>query len=431
MTSTDAPSAGPAPRPERASSGRLDPDELVALEEERDHLLASLDDLEREHDAGDLDDADYGALKDDYTTRAAEVLRAIDEHRSLVRGSRPRMRPGRAAAITAAVLVLAVGAGLLVARSSGQRGAGTLTGNGDSLREQLATCQPLAFRSPAKGVSCYQKILDASPDNLDALTYQGWALVRDGNVERGARNLARAVAVDPDYPDARVFRAIVLARAGEASAKAGNTETARQSFAAASAELDRFYRNDPPDVAVQVLQQEGLERKIFFGLLDPPTLGCWQQAAAASPDDQPIDQAFLDRLGGCLDRVLASDPGSRDARLSKALTLLGPDRQDVAGALALVDGLLASDSSDGNALLLRSSLALSQSGWAAARRDLDAVAALPRPTGAFLIGTPEQLRQVLDARRGAATSTTTSTTAPSASVSTVPGAPAIPNGRGG
>lgn len=430
MTSTDAPSARPAgsggpdrPRP-------LDPDELAALEEERDHLLASLEDLEREHDAGDMDDVDYAALKDDYTTRAADVLRAIDEHRSLVRASRGRIGPGRVAAITAAVLVLAVGAGVLVARSSGQRGGGTLTGNGDSLREQLATCQPLAFQSPAKGVTCYQKILDASPDNLDALTYQGWALIRAGRIEQGARNLARAVKVDPDYPDARVFRAIVLARAGEAAAKAGNAATARESFTAASAELDRFYRNDPPDVAVQVLQQEGLERKVFFGLLDAGTLGCWQQAAAASPDDKPIDQAFLDRLGRCLDGVIASDPASRDARLSKALTLIGPDRQDVAGALAIADALVASDPADGNALLLRASLALSQSRWADAQRDLDAVAALPRPTGAFLIGTPEQLRQVLDAGRRAATSTT-STTTPAASVSTVPGAPAIPNGSGG
>ena len=41
------------------SSARLDPDELALLEEERDHLLASIDDLEREHDAGDLDDEDY------------------------------------------------------------------------------------------------------------------------------------------------------------------------------------------------------------------------------------------------------------------------------------------------------------------------------------------------------------------------------------
>ena len=41
-------------------------------------MLDSLEDLERERAAGDLSDADYGALRDRYTQRAAEVLRAIE-----------------------------------------------------------------------------------------------------------------------------------------------------------------------------------------------------------------------------------------------------------------------------------------------------------------------------------------------------------------
>ncbi|HYZ97739.1 MAG TPA: hypothetical protein VE575_03240, partial [Acidimicrobiales bacterium] len=58
----------------------LDPDALAALEEQRDFLLRSLEDLEREHDAGDVDDHDYAALKDDYTARAARTIRAIEAH---------------------------------------------------------------------------------------------------------------------------------------------------------------------------------------------------------------------------------------------------------------------------------------------------------------------------------------------------------------
>ena len=50
-----------------ATDTRLDLDELARLEEERKFLLRSLDDLEREHDAGDMDEADYQTLKDDYT----------------------------------------------------------------------------------------------------------------------------------------------------------------------------------------------------------------------------------------------------------------------------------------------------------------------------------------------------------------------------
>ena len=38
---------------------RLDPDALAVLEEQRSFLRRSLADLEREHDAGDLDDDDF------------------------------------------------------------------------------------------------------------------------------------------------------------------------------------------------------------------------------------------------------------------------------------------------------------------------------------------------------------------------------------
>ena len=53
----------------------MNPDRLAELEEERRFLLRSLADLEREHEAGDVDRVDYRALKDGYTVRAAAVLR--------------------------------------------------------------------------------------------------------------------------------------------------------------------------------------------------------------------------------------------------------------------------------------------------------------------------------------------------------------------
>ena len=74
--SAEAPVPSPAP-----SRRELDPDALAALEEERDFLLRSLRDLEREHDVGDVDDHDYEVLKDDYTARAATVLRSIETRR--------------------------------------------------------------------------------------------------------------------------------------------------------------------------------------------------------------------------------------------------------------------------------------------------------------------------------------------------------------
>ncbi len=49
----------------------------VELEEERDFLLRSLDDLEAERAGGDLEEDDYRSLQGDYTARAATVLRRL------------------------------------------------------------------------------------------------------------------------------------------------------------------------------------------------------------------------------------------------------------------------------------------------------------------------------------------------------------------
>src|SRR5262249_53576931 len=138
------------------------------------------------------------------------------------------------------------------------------------------------------------------------------------------------------------------------------------------------------------------------------------------------------------------------------LTLIGPERMDVPAALAAVDALLVDDPQDANALLLRASLLIAEDRLDDATADLDALDALVRPTGAFLIGTPESLRASIAQARGAAAASTSTTTVPAsgasgggsgssdggtdcapgadgtpnASVSTVPGAPTIPNACG-
>ena len=55
---------------------------VADLESQREFFLCSLRDLEAEHAAGDIDDVDYRALRDDYTSRAAEVLRRLGDLRT-------------------------------------------------------------------------------------------------------------------------------------------------------------------------------------------------------------------------------------------------------------------------------------------------------------------------------------------------------------
>ena len=47
------------------------------LEDERDFLMQSLDDLELERESGGIDDESYHELHDDYTARAAAMIRAL------------------------------------------------------------------------------------------------------------------------------------------------------------------------------------------------------------------------------------------------------------------------------------------------------------------------------------------------------------------
>ena len=398
----------------------IDPDELALLEEERDHLLRSLEDLEREHDAGDMDDLDYATLKDDYTVRAAEVLRSIEQQRAVLRTPRTDRHRTRNLLVAAGVLLFAVAAGVLVARESGQRGDGPITGSTGTLREQLATCQTTSFQEPAKGIDCYDDILEDAPDQIEALTYQGWAMVRDGRVAEGAANFDRVVELDPEYPDVRVFRASVAARAGD--------------HALAAAELDRFYANDPSTSAVQVLRSQGLEREIFFALLDGPTAGCWTSAAEQQGEDGSVDQAFLDSLSACLEGVLATSPDDVDALVSLGLSRVGPDVADLPGAIEAVDRAVQLAPQDPNALLLQASLAAADQRYDDAAANLQLLEGLPRPTISFLIGGPESLAAQLepvtggpDGSSGSASSTTTSAAPPS----TAAGSPALPNPSGG
>ena len=56
---------------------KLNPEHRRELESEREFLLQSLADLEREHDDAGIDDATFSTLHSDYTARTAAVLRAL------------------------------------------------------------------------------------------------------------------------------------------------------------------------------------------------------------------------------------------------------------------------------------------------------------------------------------------------------------------
>lgn len=200
----------------------MNPDRLAELEDERDHLLRSLDDLEAEWRAGDLDEDDYRELSDGYTVRAAQVMRAIEEGLAAL-PPRPPRRWGRAVTTVGIVVALAVGGGMFVARSSGQRLPGQeITGGipGD-VAGLLSQARSVLGVDPARAQALYTEVLAERPNHPEALAYSGWLLavnslgadpeLRVLALDTAVSTLGRAIEADPDYADPYCFLAIISA----------------------------------------------------------------------------------------------------------------------------------------------------------------------------------------------------------------------------
>jgi hypothetical protein len=205
----------------------INPDRLAALEEERSFLLRSLADLEREHDAGDVDDDDYHTLKDDYTVRAAAAMRAVEQGKANLPARRSmtwqRFVAGAALCLAASVII-----GWVLTRATTDRREGdVITGGGprvDDVNSLLVEARSLQTSDPRASIETYERILKLEPDNVEALTYRGWTVAfvalqmsegdegRDVLVASAAEYLDRARAADPTYPDAQCFTAIVRFR---------------------------------------------------------------------------------------------------------------------------------------------------------------------------------------------------------------------------
>lgn len=191
------------------------------LEEERDFLLGSLRDLERERENGELSERDYNALHADYTARAAVVLRALERKPGRAgraggdgRKSPPPVRTKRPLLITLGViLVVAAMTGGAVAVFSGTREAGApMTG---SLPESPSGRMQQALQLEAQGkaaeaLKIYDELLKTDPRNVQALAYRGWLLKRAGLADLALTALDQAVNIDPRFPDAHFFRGMVL-----------------------------------------------------------------------------------------------------------------------------------------------------------------------------------------------------------------------------
>jgi len=191
------------------------------LRDEQQFLLRSLRDLDNERAAGDIDDADYAALRDGYISRTAAITRELNGAGVSEAISRNWVRR---ILVIGCVIAAGAGAGIWVASQSGQRLPGeSATGAIDqSSSVILATARQLNFSDPGKAIELYTQVLKLEPDNAEALTYRSWILALTARAASGSvkqlalvtavNDLLRAQQVDDQYPDAHCFLGIVYFR---------------------------------------------------------------------------------------------------------------------------------------------------------------------------------------------------------------------------
>ena len=220
-----------------------------ALETERDFLLRSLDDLEQERADGNVDPGTYRELHDDYTARAAAVIRSLEAGTDLT-APEPRSGSTLTRALTVGgIVVFALVAAVLLSRAVGQRRPGqTITGNaqvasgsttttGGDPGRRLADAAAQQPKSYAARIA-YARYLMGNNDFADAVrefgaaarldpsqpeppTYAGWAgaLVsqqvgsaetRQTLLSASLERINEVIKAHPKYPDAHALKGVII-----------------------------------------------------------------------------------------------------------------------------------------------------------------------------------------------------------------------------
>jgi tetratricopeptide (TPR) repeat protein len=237
----------------RAVPDRPDLDRRLELGEEKTALYRALRELDFDHEAGHLSDADYQGLRERYETRAAALITELDA----LGGTVPRPSPDTAVPApspagaripwTRQPAVLAAGAAVLVIFGvvSGVN-AGRFTQRDDSFTppgarlpvpgpppspvgpptarlepgkpippEMLAGMLQAAQQSLfdgryAEAIAAYQAVLKRDARNVDAMTHLGLIVALGGHADTALETFSKALDIDPRYAPAYLYRGQVL-----------------------------------------------------------------------------------------------------------------------------------------------------------------------------------------------------------------------------
>lgn len=239
-----------------AAADRPRDDRRLELEEEKTALYRALRELEFDHDAGHLSDTDYEGLRERYETRAAALLTELD---ALGPAPAPRepatpaptpapapvpwtRQPAVVGAGALLLLLFGVMIGINASRLSEREETTTppgarllVPGPGASTMgpppmgppnvrlepgkpippEMLAGMLQAARQSLFDGnysqaMAAYEAVLKRDAKNVDALTHMGLIVAIGGHADVALETIDKALAIDPTYPPAYLYRGEVL-----------------------------------------------------------------------------------------------------------------------------------------------------------------------------------------------------------------------------
>ena len=241
----------------------LPPDAREQLTEAKRVALAALRELDFEHAAGHVSDADFADLRARYEAEAAVTLRALDALPAAPARKPAPASAGRgwrhpAALGTAAVALLvfgvAIGVGIvrytepdrmadtpppgsrpLASLDAPPAGAAPSAANAprgpvtpQMLQGMLEAARASLFAGRyGEAIAAYQAVLKRDPNNVDALTHMGVIATVAARGEHGPEMVDRALglfdralALAPDYPPALLYRGQLLYEAKKDAAGA-------------------------------------------------------------------------------------------------------------------------------------------------------------------------------------------------------------------
>jgi tetratricopeptide (TPR) repeat protein len=287
-------------------------DDLARREDDLAFVRRSLVDLDAERAAGDLAEDDYVDLRARYDARLAVLTDEVAEGKQALPTAK-RRRLSRSLARIGLVGVVAVGAGLFVARSAGLRlpSDGVTGGNVRDTNQLLVEARSALGTDRPGALKRFRQVLETQPDNAEARTYAAWITRLD------TREAVTSGTLDP--------------------------AKARPIFEGVDTEFDQAAASQPA-----LADPHCFQAVLRFRDLDDPVRSRQAYEACLSTNPNQMVLGLVSKVGPEIDAALATNADAVVAGMAQARVALAAG--DIVGSLKRYDGVVKVDPANNSAV---------------------------------------------------------------------------------